>query len=302
MIEERFHQLLDEAQAAFAAGDLEGAFSLFEQAEALTREAGEVDLADRAYCNAAFVRIEMGAAKEQIPGLQHLFMRTQHTRNRYSAAYNLGAAFIDTGDLDKAIQWAQRSSEIAEGIDNPAMKARANNQAATLALKLSRFEEAECGLESALNALETEGITSQAENLATIQGTLGYVMMCTERLSSGLALCESARETLSQLGTESFLYETLQDLCYGYIHDDQLEQANTCGEQALALAEKHGDRQVIKNCLFLLAETAVRRGDTFRARRYLRELTTFYPEIEMNEEIIDVFLATDLTNVVNLRG
>ncbi len=47
---------------------------------------------------------------------------------------------------------------------------------------------------------------------------------------------------------------------------------------------------------------AVRRGDTFRARRFLRELTHFYPEVEMNEEIIDVFLATDLTNVVNLRG
>ena len=46
----------------------------------------------------------------------------------------------------------------------------------------------------------------------------------------------------------------------------------------------------------------VRRGDTFRARRYLRELTAYYPEVGVSEEIIDVFLQTDLTTVVNLRG
>jgi hypothetical protein len=59
---------------------------------------------------------------------------------------------------------------------------------------------------------------------------------------------------------------------------------------------------VVKNCLFLLSEVAVRRGDSFRARRYLRQLTTHYPEVGISEEIIDVFLATDLTTVVNLRG
>ena len=46
----------------------------------------------------------------------------------------------------------------------------------------------------------------------------------------------------------------------------------------------------------------MRRGDTFGARRYLHELTAYYPEAGVSEEIIDVFLATDLTTVVNLRG
>ena len=46
----------------------------------------------------------------------------------------------------------------------------------------------------------------------------------------------------------------------------------------------------------------MRRGDTFKARRYLRELTAYYPGVGISEEIIDVFLATDLTSVVNLRG
>jgi hypothetical protein len=83
---------------------------------------------------------------------------------------------------------------------------------------------------------------------------------------------------------------------------DDLDRASECGEKALDLAVEFEDDQVAKNCLFLLSEIAVRRGDTFRARRYLRELTAYYPEVGVNEEIIDVFLATDLTSVVNLRG
>ena len=83
---------------------------------------------------------------------------------------------------------------------------------------------------------------------------------------------------------------------------DELDMASNCGERALELAIEHDDQQIAKNCLFLLSEIAVRRGDTFGARRYLHELTAYYPEAGISEEIIDVFLATDLTTVVNLRG
>jgi hypothetical protein len=107
---------------------------------------------------------------------------------------------------------------------------------------------------------------------------------------------------MESLGAESYLYETLQDLCYGYVLADDLERAESCGLKALELAVRHSDEQIAKNCLFLLSEIAVRRGDTFKARRYLRELTAYYPESGVSEEIIDVFLATDLTTVVNLRG
>jgi hypothetical protein len=94
----------------------------------------------------------------------------------------------------------------------------------------------------------------------------------------------------------------LQDLCYGYVLVDDLDRAFRCGTEALELAVEHSDQQITKNCLFLLSEIAVRRGDTFGARRYLHELTAYYPEAGISEDIIDVFLATDLTTVVNLRG
>jgi tetratricopeptide (TPR) repeat protein len=294
--------LTAKAQEAFAGGDLKGALSLFERAEATAREIGETDLADKVYCNAAYVRIEMGGAEDEISGLRMLFMRTGCDDNKWSAAYNLAVAFDICNDLDSALDWASRSAEIAAKVDDPKAAVRCNNIAGVLNLRRSRFAEAEARFADALECLQSpEGANEQTHH-AAILGNLGYAMMCSDRLEEGLRCCETARRALEEVHGDHLLYENLQDLCYGYILDDQLERANDCGEKALALAEQYEDLQVMKNCLFLLSETAVRRGDTFRARRYLRELTNFYPEIDMNEEIIDVFLATDLTNVVNLRG
>ena len=302
MMVERYDVLLQEAQEAFASGNLEAALAHFEAAQVLASDCNDVDRADRAACNACFVLIEMGQAEEQIPRLRRLFMGTLHPRNRCTAAYNMAAAYLNLSEFDNAMEWADRSGGLAQNIDEPSLTAGVHNQQASLALRFSRFEDAETGFNLALDAMENLGETLQTANRAAVLGNLGYTLMCSDRLEEGLELCEQARATLDKLSADHLIYENLQDLCYGYILDDQLEQAHAAGERAYDLAERYDDDQVMKNCLFLLAEVAVRRGDAFRGRRYLRELAEFYPEIEMNEEIIDVFLTTDLTNVVNLRG
>lgn len=302
MMVERYDRLQSDAQEAFASGDLQLALQSFESAQELAATHDDVDRADRAACSACFVRIELGQSEEQIPLLRRLFMGTLNHRNRCTAAYNIAVAYLNLEDYDNAMEWADRSGDLARNVNEPSLTAGVHNQQASLALRFSRFEEAENGFNLALDAMSSLDETYQAANRATVLGNLGYAMMCTDRLDEGLDLCEQARKALDALSADHLVYENLQDLCYGYILCDQLEQAHAAGERALALAEHYDDLQVMKNCLFLLAEVAVRRGDAFRGRRYLRELAEFYPEIEMNEEIIDVFLTTDLTNVVNLRG
>lgn len=297
-----FDHLMEMAQEHFAAGDLQAARSAFEKAENYARRAGLRDEADRALCNACFVHIEMGSAEEAVPTLRSLFMATLHPRNRCVAAYNLAAAFINTGNIDKAREWASRSRELVSEIDDPVLCAGANNQAGSLALKTSDFDEAREAFQNALEALEEIPGDAAMAGRPTILDNLGYCLICEAELEEGLALCEKARKELEKKKARHLLYETLQDLCYGYLLADDLERARSCGEEAIAIAEEYEDLQVMKNCLFLLAETSVRAGDSFRARRYLRELAEFYPEIDMNEEMIDVFLMTDLTQVVNLRG
>lgn len=297
---ERFDELLRLAEAAVGAGDLERAAGLFASAETLAREHGEPDLADRAFCNRCSVLVELDRGTEEIPKLKHILLASGDLRNRFLAAYTTGVAYVVADELDRAQSYARRATELARELGDESLEHRSLNLVGTLAVRAAQFAEAEDAFRRCLAAHRGEGY----ERLmgAQVEDNLGYVLMCSDRLEEGLAHCEHARAVMEGLGADHYLYETLQDLCYGYVLADELEEAEACGSRALALAREHEDEQIAKNCLFLLAEIAVRRGDTFRARRRLRELAAYYPGAGVSEEIIEVFLATDLTTVVNLRG
>lgn len=298
---EGFDALLDQAQQSYAEGQLDRSVELFTGAAETARRAGDEDGADRATCRRGFVLASIGRGAEVATELKRLFLRSRDDDNRYAAAYGLAVGYDVDGDLEQARDWAGRATEIGHGLGHAQYTSRSANLAGALALRTAHFEDAERFFVQARTA--SERLESQPpENLAQLVDNLGYTMLCTNRVKDGLALCEQARDQLDRLGARHLLYETLQDLCYGYVLDDRLEDAHTCGEQALELAMEYSDQLIAKNCLFLLAEIAVRRGDTFRARRFLRELATYYPEVGVSEEIIDVFLQTDLTTVVNLRG
>ena len=137
---------------------------------------------------------------------------------------------------------------------------------------------------------------------AQVEDNLGYTMMCTDRVAPGIELCEHARDTMRELEATHYLQQPLQDLCYGYLLEDRLEEALASGEEGMEYALALDDRPVVKNLLFLLADASVRQGNCFRARRFLSELANYYPDVAPSEEMIDVLLAVDLTQVVNLRS
>ena len=300
-MKERYDLLRSEAEQAFAGGDLEEAVRLFAEAERHATENHRPDLADRAFCNRCAVLIELDRATDEIPRLKQLILSSSDPKTRWLATYYTAVAYDLENETAKAFPYARRAREIAADFDDPAVTARCANLTGTLALRTSDFEEAESSYTEAIEAHRgLDGYHRIYEALAN--DNLGYVLMCTDRLHDGLRRCEHALSQLEALEGDHEVAQTLQDLCYGYILDDQLERAQECGEDALDLALSGADPLIVKNVLFLLAEIAVRRGDTFRARRYLRELTEHYPEVGVSEEIIDVFLTTDLTSVVNLRG
>jgi tetratricopeptide (TPR) repeat protein len=298
---ERYDELLRLAEEALGADQFERAAGMFAEAESIAREHGEVDLADRAFCNRCSVLVELEQGAEQIPKLKEILLSSSDTRNRFLAAYCTGVAYFVAEDFERAQSYARRATGLARELDDPSLEHRSLNLVGTLAARASLFDEAEDAFQRCL-AAHRDGDGYQRVMAAQVEDNLGYVMMCTNRLEEGIDHCEAARRVMEELGAEHYLFETLQDLCYGYVLTDDLDRAENCGTRAFELAVEHSDEQIAKNCLFLLSEIAVRRGDTFRARRYLRELTAYYPEAGVSEEIIDVFLATDLTSVVNLRG
>jgi len=297
----RFDELMRSAETAFTRDDLGGAAALFAAAVEAAQAEGNQDGADHAFCNHCSMLAELDRGADQIPKLKEILLRSSNTKNRFLAAYCTAVAYDLQDNREKSRTYAQRAMELSNTIGEADLISRSANLAGTLAVRESRFDEADICYQQAIEAQESlEGYHLAVR--AQYKDNLGYVMMCTDRLHEGIDLCEEARSELERIGADHSLYETLQDLCYGHLLAGNLDRAQECGEKALDLAVDFEDDQVAKNCLFLLSETAVRRGDTFKARRHLRELTTYYPEVGISEEIIDVFLATDLTSVVNLRG
>ena len=298
---ERYDRLMSVAEQALGVDDFESSAALFAEAESVARELGEKDLADRAFCNRCSVLVELDQGADQIPKLKEILLSSGDTRNRFLAAYCTGVAYELSEDLERADSYARRAISLAREIGDRSLEHRSLNLVGKLAVRASRFDEAEDAFRRCMEAHDgADGYQRVAA--ALVEDNLGYVMLCTDRLDEGLQHCERARAVMEDLGAEHYRYEILQDLCYGYVLADELDMAFSCGTEALELAIADSDEQIAKNCLFLLSEIAVRRGDTFGARRYLHELTAYYPEAGVSEEIIDVFLATDLTTVVNLRG
>lgn len=302
-LRQTFDRLIGESRQRFAKGDLPGALAVLADAERVARENNETVDADRALTRWCFVRVEMGEGREVLSTLQSVFMQSADLENRCNASYALAVAYDIDDDLESASRWAQRSFDLARSLDQPETGMTTSNLAGALHLRRSEFDEAAVALNRALEFSERlQGHDLDVAYHAQIVANIGYCAVCRGEVTLGVKKSEEAREALESVGAEHYLYENLQDLCYGYILDDQLDRAQECGQRAFDLAVAHDDSAIAKNCLFLLSEIAVRRGDTFRARRYLRELATYYPEVGVSDEIVDVFLSTDLTQVVNLRG
>jgi len=298
---ERYDELLALGERAVGADDFERAAGLFAEAESVARELGEIDLADRAFCNRCSVLVELDQGADQISKLKEILLSSGDTRNRFLAAYCTGVAYEISEDLERADTYARRATELARELGDRSLEHRSLNLVGILSARASRFDEAEQAFRRCLEA-HAGAHGYQRVAAAQVEDNLGYVMLCTDRIDEGIRRCEAARTVLEEFEAEHHMYEVLQDLCYGYVLADELDMAFSCGTEALELAITYSDELIAKNCLFLLSEIAVRRGDTFGARRYLHELTAYYPEAGVSEEIIDVFLATDLTTVVNLRG
>ena len=220
---DRFFGLLQQAETAFADGQAQSSIELFTEAENLAAEHGWDDLADRAFCNRCAVLIELDQGAEQIPRLKHILLCSRNARNRWLAAYYSAVAYDVEGEAEKAASYARRAMELAGELDEPVIRSRCANLLGTLAVRASRFDEAEQAYGEALQAhrgLDGYHRITQAQ----VKDNLGYVMLCTDRLHEGLKWCEEARCEFETLEVDYGLHEVLQDLCYGYILDDDLSR------------------------------------------------------------------------------
>lgn len=301
MNDARFAELRALAREADLAGRPEEAVAIWDGAIAECESAGRDDLRDLALCLRCTPLLKLDRLGGAVGTLKQVLLRATRADTRSLAAYYLAVAYDLEDEVDRAHDYARRAFELADTVDDPAHRAAAANLAGALAIRRSDFPAADSAFR---RAIETFALVDGYGPLMAAQArdNLGYVLLCTGQVDDGVVEVEQACTTMESFHADDFLYQGLQDLCYGYILQDRLEAAKTVGQRGLELAQAHDDPLVVKNLLFLLGEACVRSGERFQARRYLSELTHYYPDLANSDEMVEVLLGMDLTEVVNLRG
>ena len=256
---DQYPSLLERGQAAFVDGQLEEAAELYAAAQRLATSWDDTERADRAFCSRCAILVELDRVEPEIPVLKEIFLRSREPRTRWMAAYYTGVAYHIAEDRERASEFAGRAMDLVGTLNEEASTAATANLVGGIALEQSHLDTAEEAFRTALDAYAGLGGYHRLME-AQVRDNLGYVHICTDRLDEGIQLCEEARTAMEDLGGEIYLHQPLQDLCYAYLLQGQLDRAGTLGEQGLELAFENNDELVIKNLLFLLGEIALRRG------------------------------------------
>lgn len=294
---ERYLRLTALAQRAFSRGRLERSLRLFEAAEAEARRGGDRELVDRAFCNRCVVLAELDRLDSVSGELKHILMRSRDPFTAWMAAYYTSQAYEAEGVISRALAYARRASELAEICGQPRSLAASGNQQGVLALKESKFAEAAQCFEMVLrlDAEHSEDVIGSA----ITRDNLGYCLMCTGRVSEGMALCCEAAAVIESVGARQYLPEIYQDICYGALQLQRYAEGRMWGEKALALAREYDHQGVERNTLMLLADAAMDEGDEEAGEKYLDLLASHYPDLKGMKSF---FAAFNVREVINLKA
>lgn len=281
---------------AIAAGDLHAALAAFDAALEQARALGEPARIDRAYCNRALPAIELGDGEEAVRGLRQLLLRSNDLENRYLASYHVARVYELRKEYKKALFYARAAMGHAQSLGNVEWKASSSNQLGNLFLAESQVAAAYGAYTEALAAMPGQSALWRAR----ILDNLGYCEVLRGQLAAGFALLYRSLRDIRRARADYYEISTRLDLCFAHLEAGRPRSAMLHGERALALSERHDDRESLKNALYLLGEAAGISGEPEVARGYFERLQrTFYPD---NAFVTDFLLAVDVRKLINLKA
>lgn len=302
---ENFETLRDRARDFVAKGSYREAATVYQRAADVATATGETDLADEALCGWGAAETELGNGAEVMPELRRILLGSPVDHNCCLAAYTLARAHELEGHIKKALFYARLFCDRSQYVERTGLRGLAQNLLGNLLAAEGRETEAANHYRAALN------LSQDAPPIwrAIAEGNLGYCFLSRAatsngfyrvRMREGLRLLYRSIRTFRQGGSTQYTMLPHQDLCFAHLELKRPASARRHGQRALALAEKHQDLAVVKNCLYLLGQVAMLEGDTEGARRFFAELAQrFYP---LQAGLTDVLMALDLRHVVNLRA
>jgi tetratricopeptide (TPR) repeat protein len=284
------------AQRAIVAGQLAEAEAVLEAALLRAEESGDRREIDLAFCSRASLAIELGHGETYIKELREILLRNSDHESCFLAAYGIARAYDFSRAFKKALFYARIARDRAEILGRQEWLASAYNQIGNLLVVESFFEEACHEYE---HALELAPADSEIRR-ALFKDNLGYCYIIQGRHAEGFRLLFESYRALRRLGAVRYSVGPRVSLCFAYLEVGRPERALLCGRPALETAQAEGQKEYVKNLLYLLGEAANLAGDVNLARSYFSRLQReFYPGAGY---LPDFLLAIDVRKLINLKA
>ena len=280
--------------AATEAGHLEEAYALVESAWSWAEREADEEVRERLLCNRAALALELGRGEALLAQLRPLMLRGPGRPAYRLAAYTLARAYELRREAKKGLFYARLAFEASLQLGERDWIVSSQNQIGNLLAADGQFAEAAAAYEAAL-ILESSPLPT-----AVTKYNLGYCQAVLGRVHDGLRHLLAAVRALARLGAEAHEARARLDLAYAWIEAGRPDRATRHAARALALAQRLGAQEVVRNAYFLLGRAAQRRGDTASARFLFRQLQSgFYPDADY---LVDLLVEQDLGKVINLKA
>lgn len=294
MKESAYWDLFEQAAEALGRGQLGEAEKAFSLGHELAKQSN-LGLADRAYCNWAAVRMELGQRAGLREGLSRVLGESPDAKARQLAAYSL-SGYYQTRNHRAARLYAEMSCRLAETLEDGHAQASSLHSLALSWAGAGRLESARDCLRRSLE------VRSRQEMGAPALVTTAVYAYCAALLgnrSEGSWFLGEALEGMEHLPFG--IYEPSIRLNLGFAHlewgesDEALEQ----GRAALRVLEdlKSGDEKFAR---YLIGEALAQQGAEEEALHHFEILQkTFYPE---HPGLAQIMLAVRTSRWMNWLG
>jgi tetratricopeptide (TPR) repeat protein len=291
-----FEELRRQGHSAAERGQLEDAVLCFDGAIAWADANRRGDLAERAFCGKAAATIELGRGEEVASRLHEILMRNRDAESTFLAAYNLARIYDLRKQHSRALVYARKALDRARELTHGGWLVASHNQVGNLLLAQSHFEEARSEFEEALVHLSGEPTVRHG----MIFDNLGYCSILAGSFSEAFRLLFASLRIFRRLSAQHYYVFPHISLAFAYLEIGRHRRALAHSLRALALAERHFDSTVLKNCLYLVGEAYQLLGRTGKARSTFERLQRqFYPDADF---LTDFLLSVNIRGLINLKG
>lgn len=279
-----------------AAGEIEAAIELCDDAIVRAESGDVLDLADMAICTRGGLLVACGRAEEAVGKLRQILLRTNNSGNSFRAAYHISHYHDLRHERERSLFYARLALDHARSANNGEFISNSHNRIANILLLDSRFDEARTSYRHALSLIP---VRSSLE-AALIQSNLGYCEAVLGRLPHAFEALFAALRVSRRCADRIWERFPRLGLSYTYLELGRPDRARSHADVALELAELAESPAQIKNALYLMGECDKQLGRHDRALDYFVRLQTeFFPG---DPRVVDILISTDIRQLINLMA